>query len=109
MSQSLIARLLEIAERETVQFPREPARGEERPDAILSPVGGPGIPDDPASDVIGHSRETALEICRLVLDDHVQAERLGFHRVRLGKAPEIINLLICALHVYVRLSMRIPV
>ena len=68
-----VACLLEIVEREAVQFAGQTALGEERDDEILRAVGRAGVADHPAADVIGDSIETALEVRHLVLDDHVEA------------------------------------
>ena len=65
-----------------MQLARQVAGGEERFDEILCPVGRAGIADDPAVDVARNCAETALEICHLVLDDHVQANASVFYHRR---------------------------
>lgn len=62
-----------------MKFSRKIAPGKERLDEVLRAVRRTGIADDPASDVVSDRRQAALEICHLVLDDHVQAKALIFH------------------------------
>lgn len=60
-----------------MQFARQVAGSEERSDEILGPVGRAGIADDPAVDMVGDRSEAALQVRRLVLDDHVEADALA--------------------------------
>ncbi|TGU03071.1 hypothetical protein EN806_43550 [bacterium M00.F.Ca.ET.163.01.1.1] len=72
-----VARLLEIVEGEFMQLARQVARGKERPDEILRPIGRARIADDPAIDVVGNRAQATLQVRHLVLDDHVEAEALA--------------------------------
>ena len=58
---------------------RKIAPGKECLDEVLRPVGRASIADDPASDVVSDCRQAALEICHLVLNDHVEAKALVFY------------------------------
>ncbi|WP_131802862.1 hypothetical protein [Mesorhizobium sp. ORS 3428] len=72
-----VARLLEIVKGKLMQFAGHIASGKERSNEILASIGRSGIANDPAVDVVGNRTKTALEICHLVLDDHVEADALA--------------------------------
>ena len=75
----LVARLLKIPERETVQLAGHVACSEEASDHVLRAVGRQGVADHPAIDMAGERCETAFEILHLVPHDHVEAKASG-HR-----------------------------
>src|SRR5688572_7367390 len=73
-----VARLAEIVKREGAEFARNPSVGEKVLNEILGPVGGTGIADHPAVNVVGDRSKAALDIRHFVLDDHVEAESFDF-------------------------------
>ena len=77
--------MLEVEERETVKLAGNTAFREKRLDKVLSAVGGSGVADYPASDVIGDCTKTAVEVRHLVLHDHIEAERLAVRHFRVIK------------------------
>src|SRR5229473_6480937 len=79
MVEGRVSCLFEVEERKAVKLAGNTAVGEKRLDEVLSAVGGSGVADYPAGDVIGDCMKTAVEIRRLVLHDHIEAERLA-HR-----------------------------
>src|SRR6266851_9859795 len=81
--------LLEVEERKAVKLAGNTALGEERLDEVLSTVDGSGVADYPARDVIGDCTKTAVEVRRLVLHDHIEAERLAVRHFRLTSPHSI--------------------
>jgi hypothetical protein len=58
-----------------VQFAGNAALGEERLDQVLRAVGGAGVADHPAGDVVGNRAQAAQQDAAFVAHDHVQADQ----------------------------------